>query len=299
MVILAGYSYYYFGILHKVYKEGQTLRASGYGITIRNAYLSDKNYRGDKIDGDNYIILDLHIENNGGNRFLNTDRFHLMNRNYDILSSNLYDNDFKDLGRPYSKLELKNGKSYDFLLIFKADSSLDVNKFNLYYQEYSMKDTYLRKIKLKLKDLRTIEREPVIPLGKQGVMQVSGKEKELTINQAYIGDYASYNYYTCDISGCYNTVGQIEATPTTKLVAIPFTSLDFTGEELIDFSENFGRIKYKDKNGKTKTISVKNALSKKALDKSLFLTVPIEVQSSDDIQLEFTVRNHRYTYKLR
>lgn len=298
-VVLAGYSYYYFGILHKVYKEGQTLRASGYGITIRNAYLSDKDYRGDKIDGDNYVILDLHIENNGGDRFLNTDRFHLMNRNYDILSSNLYDNEFKDLGRPYSKLELKNGKTYDFLLIFKADSSLDVNKFNLYYQEYSMKDTYLRKIKLKLKDLRTIEREPVVPLGKQGVMQVNGKKKELTINQAYIGDYASYNYYTCDMSGCYNTVGQVGATPTTKLVAIPFTSLDFTGEELIDFSENFGRIKYKDQNGKTRTISVKNALSKKALDKSLFLTVPLEIESSNDIQLEFTVRNHRYTYKLR
>ena len=69
IVGIIGYSYYYFGILHKVYKEGQTLVASNYEITIHNAYLSDKNYRGEKLDGDNYIVLDLTVKNNGGRRF--------------------------------------------------------------------------------------------------------------------------------------------------------------------------------------------------------------------------------------
>lgn len=299
VVILIGYSYYYFGILHKVYKEGQVLHASGYGITIKNAYVSDKNYRGEVLDGDHYIILDLHIENNGGDRVLNTDRFHLMNRNYDILSSNLYDTEFNDLGTPYSKLELKNGRDYDFLLIFKADSKLDVNKFNLYYQEYSANDTYLRKIKLKLQDLRKIEATPAVSINQKQEMQVAGKQVEMTFNAMYVGDYANYNYYTCERSGCFNTVGEVRAVGAQKLIALPFTSLDFTGEEFIDFCEKFGTIKYKDSSGKTKEIPVKNALTKKALDKSLFLVVPVEIESSSSVELVLTIRTHRYTFKLR
>lgn len=298
-VIIVFYSYYYFGVLHKVYKEGQVLNASGYAITIKDAYVSDKDYRGEMLDGDHYIILDLNVKNNGQARTMDTDRFHLMNRNYDILSTNMYDNDFKDLGTPYSKRELQPGKSYDFILIFKADQKLDVNKFNLYYQEYHEKDTYLRKIKLKIKDLRKIEVEPMIALKQTQQLQIHKKKKELALTSIAIGDIFNYNYYSCEIDGCHNILGQVVSTSPQKIMRIGFESLDFTAEEFIDFSEKFGKIKYKDNKGKTKEFNIKNALNRDSLDKNLYVSVPQDIESSTDIKFELTVRNHRYTYKLR
>lgn len=299
-VSILGYSYYYFGILHRSYKEGQTLRVSNYEITIENAYLSDKDYRGDKLDGDYYIILDLNVKNNGGRRTMNTDRFHLMNHNQDIVSNNLYDNDFKDLGTPYSKREFQSGKSYRFLLIFKADSSLDVNKFNLYYQEYiSANETYLRKIKLKLKDLRTIEATTDIPLGEEQVIQINEKKKKVTMDKVEIGDSFPYRYYDCSTRECTYTTGQVQQSGENKILKVDFSSLDFTGEQFVDFSLNYGRIKYRSNNKKTKTIDVKTALFKEALNKSLYLIIPKEAEASSEIKLELTVRNHRYTFKLR
>lgn len=298
---IIGYSYYYFGILHKVYKEGQTLVASNYEITIHNAYLSDKNYRGEKLDGDNYIVLDLTVKNNGGRRTMNTDRFHIINRNYDVVSSNLYDTEFKDLGTPYTKREFQAGKSYDFLLIFRVDSKLNVGKFNLYYQEYIGKnETYLRKIRLKLVDLRKIEAELDIDLNKEQQLVINKSKKDLTFNNVEIGEIFNYHYYTCTRQGgCYNGINQVTSPPGKKIMKLDFTSVDFTGEELIDFSLNYGRIKYKDNSGKIRQIDAKNALNKDALNKSLYLTIPDEAAQSSEIKLEYTVRNHRYTFKLR
>lgn len=300
IIVMIGYSYYYFGILHKVYKEGQTLVVSNYEITIHNAYLSDKDYRGEKLDGDNYIILDITAKNNGGVRTMNTDRFHIINRNHDVVSNSLYDNEFKDLGKPYIKREFQPGKSYDFLLIFKVDSKLDVKKFNLYYQEYiSSNETYLRKIRLKLIDLRNIEAETDTTLNEEKTLVVNKSKKNLTFNSVEIGEGFTYTRYICSRQGCYNGMEPVYSTPGRKIMKIDFTSVDFTGEELIDFSLNYGRIKYKDSNGKIRQQDVKNALSKDALNKSLYLNITDEVAQSSEIKLEYTVRNHRYTYKLR
>jgi len=298
-VIAIGYTYYYFGILHKSYKEGDILQASGWQIRINKAYLSDKDFKGEIIDKDNYIILDLTVKNNAGKRTMDTSRFHLMNRNYDILSNNTYDNDFKDLGTPYSKREFQAGGVYNFLLIFKADEKLDVNKFNLYYQEYNQSDTYLRKIKLKLEDLRTITGYPDIPLGKDQKIKVEGEQKEFSLENMEIGEGFWYRRYKCTNGECTYVNDPIIENGVNRILKIDFSSTDFTGEEFVDFCEDYGKIKYKDSANKIKTIDVKNALREDALNSSLYLKVPLEVMSSSEIKLELTVRNHRYTFKLR
>lgn len=299
-VFLIGYSYYYFGIVHKSYKVGQTFSASGYNIKIENVYVSDKNYRGEKLDGDNYIILDMKVQNNAHKRVMDTDRFHLINRNYDILSNNLYDSEFKDLGTPYSKREFQAGKTYDFLLIFKVDSKLDIHKFNLYYQEYQdVNKTYLRKIRLKPIDLRTIERFADVSLGIEQEISILNKKKSFSIDHYEIGTQFDYRYYGCSNTGCMYQTQPVVAEGNKKILKIDFSSTDFTGEEFVDFSVNYGRIKYKDHKGKVQEIPVKNALSRDAMNKSLYLIVPEEIEQSGNITFELTVRNHCYVFKLR
>ena len=178
---------------------------------------------------------------------------------------------------------------------------MNVGKFNLYYQEYiDRNETYLRKIRLNLVDLRKIEAELDIDLNKEQQLVINKSKKDLTFNNVEIGETFNYHYYTCTRQGgCYNGINQVTSSPGRKIMKLDFTSVDFTGEELIDFSLNYGRIKYKDSNGKIRQIDVKNALNKDALNKSLYLTIPDEVAQSSEIKLEYTVRNHRYTFKLR
>ncbi len=298
-LFIAGYTYYYFGIVHKVYKEGQILRASDYEINILHAYLTDKDYRGTLLDKDHYIILELSVKNNGSKRVMDVERFHLINHDQDIISNNLYDNEFKDLGNPYTKLEFKPGKTYQFLLIFKAKEELDISKFNLFYQEYiSANKTYLRKIKLNLEDLRTIHDTPEVSLNKEVEMKILDKTKKVEFNQMQLGPTFSYNYYSCDYDFCGNQVEERSSDPGYQMLKVDFTSLDFNGEQFIDFSENYGRIKYKI-GKKWKTIDMDSALTKKPLNKSLYLKVPEEVTTSSEIKLEYTIRNNRYTFRLR
>ena len=81
---------------------------------------------------------------------------------------------------------------------------------------------------------------------------------------------------------------------------IQFSSNDFEGQELIDFSSKYGKIRYIDSEGMTKEINVENALkNNEYLGKYLYIDVPIEIEKANNITLIYTVRNQKYNYKIR
>ena len=81
---------------------------------------------------------------------------------------------------------------------------------------------------------------------------------------------------------------------------IPFSSNDYDGEDLIDFSTKYGKIKYIDNNNIEKEINIKNSLDgTDYLGKYLYLKVPIDIVNAKEIKFVYTIRNERYTYKIR
>ena len=305
VVIVIGNIFYYFGVVHKTIKEKQTLNANGYLIKVNESYFTNKDMAGNKLEANsNFVILNLTIQNNGSKRVFDAENFHLVNQNKDYSQSgSTYTNSFKDLGNPYPIRKINNGESLTFALIFKVSNKLPSDKFVLYYQQYKNgKNAYLRKIKLKLVDLSNINNNEEKKLGQKLVIKKPNQEKQsFTLESAEFKDQINYNIELCDANfDCRITEELKQASNGRKIIEIPFISNDFEGQELIDFSTKYGKIKYIDSEGMTKEINVENALNNNEyLGKYLYIDVPLELEKSNNITLIYTVRNQKYNYKIR
>lgn len=305
VVIIIGNIFYYFGVEHKTIKEKQVLNANGYLIKINKSYFTNKDMAGNKLEvNSNFVILNLTVQNNGSKRTFDIENFHLVNQNHDYSQSgSTYVNNFKDLGNPYPTRKLNNGETVTFALIFKVSNKLPSDKFVLYYQQYKTgKNTYLRKIKIQLEDISNINNNAEKQIGQELVIKRPNQEEEkFTLESAEFKDQINYNIESCDANfDCRIAEELQQANPGRKIIEIPFVSPDFEGQELIDFSIKYGKIKYIDSEGITKEINVENALkNKEYLGKYLYINVPDEIANSNNITLIYTVRNQKYNYKIR
>ena len=139
-------SYQFIFVEHKTYTQNDVYDASGYSIKINNSYYSDKNYAGEVISDDSaFVILDVNIKNNGDDRDLNLKRFHIMNGVSNVTEeSNIYGEDFKDLGRIYNGDIVSTGEDASFIMVFRVPKKLKAKRFVLFYQELDEKSKYSR-----------------------------------------------------------------------------------------------------------------------------------------------------------
>ena len=140
-VSITGYTYYYFGILHRTYSEGNTFTANYYEITVNNSYLTDYDSNGNNItEGKSYsyLVVNVTVKNLVSRRTINIDRFRVMNRSNQFRTvSREYDN-FKDLGNAYDRTKvLATGDEVTFILVYKVDKDLDASKYVMYYRGQS------------------------------------------------------------------------------------------------------------------------------------------------------------------
>ena len=307
-IYIIGSILYYFLVTHKTIKENEVLNSNGYSIVINKCYYTNKNLNGSIIeDKKNFVILSMTIRNNSVTRKIDTANFHLVNGNKDFSDTgNTYSNDFSDLGNSYSNSFLFNGDIKNYIFIFKVDSTLSKNNFVLYYQQYGSnnKDNYLRKIKIKLNDVSNIIDNTEKKLNQNiKIIYPDDSKREFNLLSTDLKDTINYNIENCqndDESDCDITTSNFTINTNYKIMEIPFSSNDYDGEDLIDFSTKYGKIKYIDNNNIEKEINIKNSLDgTDYLGKYLYLKVPIDIVNAKEIKFVYTIRNERYTYKIR
>lgn len=298
-IIIIGLSYKYFFITNKVYQENETLNANSYSINIKNVYITDKDKSGNIIEqNSNFIIVDLNIKNNTSLRQIDFNKFHIINGINDYTyTSNTYQDEFSDLGTTYDTYEIGRDKTLSLILVYKVNKKLDKNKFALYYQEINgYNKTYLRKIKVNVKDVSVIKEK----IGKKMTDTLYiNDDIEFAFEDAQILDSTDYNYQICPVSGCVLTKGIINKTGNNKILKITYSSEGLEGKDMIDFSSKYGKIIYKDSNGKTTTIPIENYLTVTYYGKYLYLKVPEELENAQTINFNYVVRNNKYIYKIR
>lgn len=296
-------TYYYFGVSHKTIKENKEFKVNNYVMKINKSFYTDKDKAGNILEKDSaFVILNLTVINNGSSRAFNGNDFHIMNGNKSYtFQGNTYSNDFSDIGKSFPTGKLKYGSKKDFALVFKVDNKLNYKNFILYYQEYKGNTSYLRKIKLNLEDATKIEESKSINIGDSLSVNtpIQGK-KAFTYEAVSFIDSANYNIESCNAnSDCSIVSKTITATPGYKLLLINFSSADYEGKELIDFTKEHGKIKYTDNDGFYRELKIEDYLSNKDyLGKNLYIKVPNTIQNSKEISLVYTVRNKRYSYKI-
>ena len=67
---------------------------------------------------------------------------------------------------------------------------------------------------------------------------------------------------------------------------------------MIDFLNNYGKLIYKDKYDDDEVVEYVNPIGKTYYGKNIFLKVPVELESSQDVRFEFVVRDKKYIYKI-
>ena len=302
MVMVLGFSTYYsIFVINKKYSQGETFKAINYAIKINRAYLTDTNSKGEKITNSNFIVLDITAINNGATRSMNVERFHVVNKDSDFVPTGYYNKDFKDLGKPYEKFDFKKGAKKQFLLIYKVPKKLKKDNFSLYYQSITNdSDSKLIKIKLKLEDIRSIKTISETKIGEEQTLEeVKGTKQSIILKSAAINDEFKYNYSRCLSDGsCSVTSDTVQATNGNKILKIEQISTTLDDKELVDFSMMYGKIIYKDSNGETKEIALKNAIDRSYLGSVLFLAVPAAINDSEKVDFVYTLRNKRYLFNI-
>lgn len=296
-------SYKYIFITNKSYKEGELLNSSGYEITINDSYYSNKDYKGNVITkNSSFIILDVTIKNNAQKRKINFARFHIMNgtSNYSPTAKK-YETQFQDLGTAYEEKTIEQGESFNTILIYKVDSKEKINRFVLYYQEFNDDNTnHLRKIKLKLNDLSEVKVNNTLNLYETLKFKIGKTEKEIIFDSYEIKDTVSYNKEDCKATNCtYDTVTET-AKEGYQILKIDFVSNEFDGKDMIDFLSRYGTINYIDSNNKKYGIKIENGIStRQYYGKYIFVKIPTEMIEAQSVELAITVRNNKYTYKIK
>lgn len=301
MVFLVFNGYRYFFVTNKTYKEGQELVANNFTIKINKSYYTDKDYTGNKIsDKSSFVVVDLNIKNNIEPREVNLSQFHVMNGiSNSTTTYEVYGTEFQDFGKTYEKLELKRDEEQNLILVFKVDKDLKPDKFVLYYQEFVEGLGMLRKIKVNIQNVSEIKTEKAKNLGEDLNFTLQGKKETISLDSYSISDMINYTHRTCSVNGCSNATEIYTAQTGYRVLSISFASGDFEGEDMIDFSTKYGKIKYIDSKGKTKVVEVKNTLTRDYYGKYLYLKVPEDMEDATSINMEYIVRNKKYVYKLR
>lgn len=294
-------SYTFIFVTNKTYKQGQSLETNGYTIRINDSYYSDKDYTGNKISNKSaFVVLNLTIKNNAQKREIDLNKFHIMNgiRNY-TTTAKTYETEFQDYGKAYSKKTLKRDETVNLIMIFKVDKKLSKRRFVLYYQELNNNDPHLRKIKLKLNDVSKINKNKPIKLNEELNFTLEDEEETIIFDDYKFYDYTDYSYRTCGSSNCTTYTDYYTAKTGKKILKISFASNNFEGKDMIDFSSKYGKIIYINNKGKEESVEIKNPFSRSYYGKYLYVEVPEALESSESLEIRYTIRNNQYIYKLR
>ena len=304
LVIVIGFSvfnlYKVIFVNNKSYKEGEFYDANGYNIKVNKSYFTNKDYNGNVISNkSNFVIVNVTIKNNSEPRKLNIENFHLKNGVNDYTTTRkMYAKEFEDLGVTYdSSKELKRDETFDMIIVYKVDKDLDKDRFVLFYQEYG--DNHkLRKIMLNIEDVREIKNEKELVLGDDFKINLYKKEDTVSFNYYEFVDSVLYTTKNCNSYSCESMTNELVALDNFKILFIEFGSLEYEAKNMIDFLSKYGKIIYKDSEGKIRTLKYENPVKKNYYGKKIFIKVPKEVENSEEVKLLFTIRNKNYTYKL-
>ena len=295
-VYLVSYTYYYFAILHRIYKEGDIFQSNFYQITVKDSYLTNRKSNGDLIDKNSkysYVIVKLAVKNLGTNRSMYTDRFHLMNRSREGERAPQYQTYFSQYGHTYDDTEFANNETKEFTLIYRVESKWWKRRYMLYYQGLD-KSFLLRKVRLKVKDYQKVKSEDEKKL--KQVLKIGQKDFKFTKYQ--ILDSVNYYSYKCNASGC--SVMEDEATVhNKKILQIDYMSDYFDPKTFVDFSTKYAKIKYEDKKGKVHNIDCENAIPRDYTNNALYLKVPAELKNAKKIDFVYTINEKQYVYHIK
>ena len=301
LIIFGKVSYYYL-VENKAYKLESSFKANNYTIKVLNSYYTAKDYKGDVIERHSaFVITNVEITNNRTTRVEpDLSKFHMMSGiTNSIETKKMYATQFKDMANPYDTLRLEAKETKKLSLIFKVPANLNPKSFSLYYQN-SLKDKLI-KVKINNIDVNVVKEHGILKLDESiNYKLLNGREDSLTLEKPYlIEDIVKYNAKYCDNGICEIVYRTVHAEEGEKILTMKYGSNYLEGKEIIDFLYDYGKINYIDSNNKSRVIRLENAIGFSYYGKYVYIKVPKDIMDAKTIKLTFTIRDNKYTYKIK
>lgn len=292
-------SYKYIFVTNKSYSAGELYSANGYSMKIKNAYYTDKDYRGKVITRkSDFVIVEVEVKNNSQRRSVEMENFHIKNGTKDYVSTRkTYSKEFADFGTTYDVVkELSQGEETSFIIVYKVDKNLDKNKFVMYYQE---KNGYLRKIKINVKDVSKIEKQKDLTVGDNLKIDTVVDSDTISIDAVELTDTAAYVTKKCGAESCETIINEFSSDGSYKILRLDFGSEVLNSTKLLNFLSKHGELTYEYPADKSiRTIEIESAINRRYTGKTIYLKVPKEVTDDSELALNLVIRNKEYKYLL-
>lgn len=296
--------YTYIFVDNKIYSMNDVVTSNEYKLKVKHTYLTDKDYSGNVVAGDGsyFILVDLDV-GNPTNRYRTFDieKMLLFIDDDFYVPLTKYNNHFKDMGNLYKGESIDPKTTASYILVYQVPKPKKDANFILKYQDiHKGKTGKLVQIKIRVTDISTFKDKG---LGHyQEYMKVPINENNnmhFRISNYEIGKSTTYIYQACGTNGeCPIYEVAYNAPQGKQVMHLKFTLDDNEREEFLDFINSYAKIKYVI-NDETKEVKIKNAITKKYRGNHLYLIVPDEILNASKIDLMFTIRTYRYTYRLK
>ena len=294
--------YRYFYVENRIYKMNQTISSNNYKLRVNSTYLTNKDYSGNIIsnDGSYFVVVDLSVKNSLGiDRLFDIEKVLLYIDNSYYVPSFRYNNSFKDMGNLYDGIELKGNQEKSYLLIYQVPKPTKNANFVLKYQDVSIKNSKLIRIKINVVDISAFKMKGIKHYNDEMTIPLSLENKMIfTINNYTISDTTTYTYQSCGSDGsCPIYEKETSAKNGYKILHFKFDS-NKESKEFINFINTYAKVRYVIDNS-VKVVNIKRAVDTKYKGKHVYLLVPNEIENADSIDLLFTVRSYQYIYRLK
>lgn len=303
VIIIFGYNFYkYFYIENKVYSMNEAFESNHYRITVKNTYLTDKDFAGNIVSekGSFFIIAQIQIQN-----------MLAVSRNFDIeklllfidqdyyVPTTKYNIYFSDMGNTYEGKSIKPNDTTTYSLIYEVKKPNDKANFLLKYQDMVAKDGKLIGVKMKVLDISTFKEKGTFTYPSQATIPIN-EETNMTFSfdKMEIVQSTTYRYQQCSPNSCPIYEKTVTANNGYKILYLKGNFGDNTTQEFLNFMKKYGKIRYT-KDGKRYESNIKFIVSGNYQGKHIYISIPDAIAESNDISLVFTIRTYQYFYKLK
>lgn len=300
------------------YREKQEILASTLWYTAEQAYITDSDMNGNKIQKDKYYVLvRMTVDNKSSNSYkLTRETFRLVVNNEMLIPKFSYKTEFMDIGEIFSPMEVASGETKEIVIVYEIDKK-DVKKEYIFkiknYENYVIgnisspyKEVIIKPYDLNSKNDRGTF---VLPAELDLNNTVLGNSKAI-IGESEISSSFKESYQYCnEDNNCYDGTYIVRPESTNKgnieVLKLKMTTEIDSGIYFSKYLNNprdlikyYGKISYK-VGMDTKTIIPNVIETKYQKDKYVYLEVPKEIEKSDNIELIISIRGIKYTIILK
>lgn len=304
-------------VYNKKYKQNDKFISNSIKYTVKDSFITSKDYRGQTITkGKSYIILVLDITNIGTKKEkLDTEKLKLVVGNEEIFPTLSKGNYFVDVGKPYANQTLNPDTTYEYLIIYEINNKNIESKYT--FRIFTEVDVASGAINSRHKNviiypenIENIEGEEKFKLNKEISLGESNlKKSSFTLKTFEIASSFEEKYNYCVEGNCFEGIKSfspniISAKP--KVMIKLECNFDIDKDLYIQkeiqsassFVKYFGSVYYETKEEK-KTVLI-NVITSDYINKNkVFIEVPYEILNSENIDLILTVRDIRYIISLK